>query len=207
MLSDAIIAPDPARLAAVEEAWMSLTGTGPMLTARQRHRIIGAALAAWEGQAGPDVELGPAGEAAHWMAVDAGGISAGVVADLEARGLDRFTYLEIVGVVAQISNIDFYATGLGAARPSLPHPDPSAPTGNVAADARIADMWVPQAGSVRAPMVLDALPGEGRAFRAIHEPMYMPFREIGNGAYADVLSRPQLKYVAARASYLNECFH
>jgi hypothetical protein len=207
MLSDATIAPDPVRLTAVEQGWISLTGTGPMLTAAQRHAIIDAARAAWEGAGAPDVTLGPAGEAAYWMAVDAGGVTAAVVSDLEARGLDRFSYLEIVGIVARLSNIDFYVTGLGGSRPSLPDPDPSAPTGAVAAGASLVDMWVPQAGPVRAPMVLDALPGEGNAFRAIHEPMYIPFHEIGNGAYSDVLTRPQLEYVAARASYLNECFY
>lgn len=207
MLTDAAIPPDPTRLDAFEAAWANLVGPGPILTAAQRIDVLRAARAAWEGAAAPDPALGPIGEATHWNAVDAGGITADLVTDLETRGLDRFTYLEVVGLVARLSNIDFYATGLGANRPALPQHTDAPPTGNIVEDAGLIDMWVPQAGPVMAPMVLDALPSEGRALRALHEPMYIPFPEIGNGGYRDVLTRPQIEYVAARASYLNECFY
>ncbi|MBT8240567.1 MAG: hypothetical protein KJN63_05010, partial [Acidimicrobiia bacterium] len=60
---------------------------------------------------------------------------------------------------------------------------------------------------LRAPHVLDALPTEGTAFRDLHEPMYMPMAEIDHWGYADVLNRPQIEFIAARSSYLNECFY
>lgn len=203
-----VIAADPTRAAAVDAAWTQLIGPGPMLTAAQRIGVIGAARAAWSGGASPDPAQGVASEAAHWLAVDAGGIMAATVADFEDRGLDRFTYLEIVGVVARLSNVDFYRAGLGEGQLGVPSmPDPSPATGNRIAGAPIKAMWVPEASPIMAPMVLDALPDEGDAFRALHEPMYLPFSEIGNRHYEDTLTRPQIEYVAARASYLNECFY
>jgi hypothetical protein len=208
LLDDAALAPDPTRQAAFVRAWSALVGPGPLLTAAQRVSVIGAARRSWEGAAGPDPQLGALGEAVHWLAVDAGGITKAAIDDLEARGLDRLAYLEVVGITSRLSNIDFYATGLGAARPVLPaNPDTAPATGNVAADAAIRDMWVHQSGPVRAPMVIDALPDEGVAFRDLHEPMYMPFQQIFSWDYGDTLTRPQYEYVAARVSYLNECFY
>ncbi len=45
-------------------------------------------------------------EVASRMAFDAIGMTGEVVGDLEAAGLDRFRYLEVVGVVARAANID-----------------------------------------------------------------------------------------------------
>ncbi len=58
-----------------------------------------------------------------------------------------------------------------------------------------------------APGVLDALPAEGEALRDLHEPMYMEMEQMGDNKYTDELSRAQIEYIAARASYLNECFY
>ncbi len=208
LLNDAVLTPDPTRAAAFDRAWSSLTTTGPTMTAAQRAGVIAGARRSWEGASAPDPSLGALGEATHWLAVDAGGITRAAIDDLEGRGLDRLMYLETVGLVARLSNIDFYATGLGASRPALPaSPDPAPPTGHVAHGAEVRDMWVHQSGPVRAPMVLDALPDEGDAFRDLHEPMYMPFDQIFTWNYGDTLTRPQYEYVAARASYLNECFY
>ena len=207
MLSDAKLAPSPDRLAAVRAAWANLTASGPTLTSAERIGVINAARAAWAGEVQPDAGLGPLGEAAHWLAIDAGGLTAQVVDDLEARGLDRWRYLEVVGVVARTSNVDFYARGLGASLPAVPEPDGAPPSRAIHADAGITDGWVPATGPLMAPFSLDALPSEGDALRSLHEPMYMPMRAMGDSAYGDELSRAQIEYLAARSSYLNECFY
>ncbi len=174
--------------------------------------MIESARAAWAGAGAP--RTGPLTEAAHWLAVDAGGITGAVVDELEARGLDRFRYLETVGVVARLANIDFYVRGIGAspltvndAGSSVADGSSDQPTGAIAEGARITDGWVPAMGPLVAPFTLDALPAEGEALRAIHEPMYMPMAEMGDGGYADELTRAQIEYVASRTSYLNECFY
>lgn len=207
MLLDARLGPNEMRLAAVVAAWANLITVGTTLTAAERIVTIGAARAAWAGEPAPDPTAGLLGEAAHWLAIDAGGLTSDVVDDLEARGLDRFRYLEAVGVVSMLSNIDFYARGLGASLPEPPDPDDRAPTGAVEPTATLAHGWVPSVGRPFAPLWLDALPTDGEALRTLHQPMYMPFDQMGDSRYRDDLARPQIEYLAARTSYLNECFY
>jgi hypothetical protein len=144
---------------------------------------------------------------AHWVAVDAGGLTENHVELWQAAGLERIRYLEIVGVVARLSNVDFYMRGIGAELPQPPEEPSGEPTGDVRTEAKLTNGWVPALTNLSAPHVLDAMPSEGLAFRDLHEPMYMPMNQIGNWGYADHLTRPQIEFVAARASYLNECFY
>lgn len=207
MLNDAVLSPNGDRLAAIERAWANLTGPGTVLTATERHQVIQDARAGWAGSTAPDPASGPAREAAHWLAVDAEGLRAEVIADFEARGLDRLRYLEIVGIVSRLANIDYYAKALGASLQALPEPSAAPPTGSLHPDAAITNMWVPTVGQSYAPLVLDALPAEGEALRDLHEPMYVDLSAISDGSYADELTKAQIEFVAARTSYLNECFY
>lgn len=207
VLDDAALAPSDERRAAVERAWAYLTGPGPLLTAAERHQVIRDARAGWAGASGPNADSGVAGEAAHWLAVDAEGLRPEIIADFEARGLDRLRYLEIVGVVGRLSSLDFYARGLGASELALPEPSTEPPTGNIDPAAELTNMWVPTIGQSFAPLVLDALPDEGVSLRDMSDAMYVDMSVIGDGAYADSLTKAQIEYLAARASYLNECFY
>jgi hypothetical protein len=209
MLLNAAISPAPERLAAFERAWANLIAAGPTLSAAERIGVIVDARAAWAGSPKPNDASGPLGGVAHWLAVDAGGFTADTVDDLEARGLDRFRYLEAVGIVGRLSNLDFYARGLGASLPEPPAVGDATdgPTGEFVREAALTNGWVPAMTAMFAPGVLDALPAEGDALRDLHEPMYMPMNEMGDNKYFDELSRAQIEYIAARASYLNECFY
>ena len=117
----------PVRRAAVEQAWANLVGPGPLLSAAERHQVIRDARAAWAGAALPNPASGVRGEAAHWLAMDAEGLRAEYVEDFEARGLGRLRYLEIVGIVGRLANVDFYVRGLGATELPLPEPSTAAP--------------------------------------------------------------------------------
>ena len=207
MLADAALAPNPERLRALARAWAHLTAPGVELTATERHQVIKDARAAWAGARQPNPASGIGGEVAHWVAVDAEGLRAETVADFEARGLDRWRYLEIVGIVSRLANIDFYVAGLGASMLPLPAVDHTPPTGRREPAAVISNMWVPTVGATYAPHVLDALPAEGEALRDLHEPMYVNFGSIGDGHLVDVLTKSQIEFLASRASYLNECFY
>lgn len=207
MLEDAALKPAANRQQAVERAWANLTGPGALLTAVERHQIIRDARAGWAGATAPSPASGVQGEAAHWLAVDAEGLTEATVADFEQRGLDRLRYTEIVGIVGRVSNVDFYVRGIGAAELALGEPSPLPPSGDVHLEAELTNMWVPTVGQSFAPHVVDALPGEGRAVRDLHEPMYMPMAEMADNAYQDHLNRAQIEYLAARTSYLNECFY
>ena len=206
MLLDGVLSPNPQRLDAVIAAWANLTGPGPTLSQAERIAAMATARAVWAGTADPAART-LVEEIAHRMAFHAIGITAEVVADFEAAGLDRYRYLEVVGVVSRLANIDVYATGLGASVPPLPAPDDRGPTGEVATGVGITDGFVPATGPMFALAVLDALPSEGVAFKALHEPFYVPFRKFLDGAYRDELSRAQIEYVAAISSYLNDCFY
>jgi hypothetical protein len=207
VLEDAVLAPAGLRREAVERAWANLVGPGPLLSAAERHQVIRDARAAWAGAALPNPASGVRGEAAHWLAMDAEGLRAEYVEDFEARGLGRLRYLEIVGIVGRLANVDFYVRGLGATELPLPEPSTAAPTGIVDPAAVVTNMWVPTIGQTFAPHVVDALPAEGEAVRDIHEPMYMQMSDMGDNAYSDELTRAQIEYLAARTSYLNECFY
>ena len=180
---------------------------GPTLDSAQRIGVMAAARRAWAGAEAPDTNGDVIGEASFWLAIDAEGITGDLIADFERRGLSRFSYLEIVGVVARLSNIDWYLRGVGASPPTLPLPDATLATGRIAAGARITDSWVPMLGNASAPHTLDALPDEGDALRDLHEPMYVDMRSIEDWALSDELSRVQIEFLAARTSYLNECFY
>jgi hypothetical protein len=203
----AVITPSAQRGAATERAWAHLVTSGPTLFSSERIGVIRDARRAWQGAAVPNPESGMLGEATHWLAVDAEGITADLVSDFEARGLDRFRYLEVVGIVGLLSNIDWYLRGIGAPLPDLPDADDTSPSGRIDRDARITDSWVPMLTDAMAPHVLDALTDEGEALRDLHQPMYIAMRDIGNWTKGEVLSRVQIEYIAARTSYLNECFY
>ena len=205
------LTPPTSRATAMARAWANLTTAGPTLNSAERLAVIATARRAWAVAAEPDgIDGGhgsPLEEAAYWVAKDAGGLTAAVVDDLERRGLDRFRYLEAVGVVARLASLDFYARGVGSPLLDTPPDDGASPSGEVHPDAAITDGWVPATGPLFAPRTLDALPAEGRALRDVHEAMYMPMAEMGEPAFVDVLTRAQIEYVAARTSFLNECFY
>ncbi len=206
MSNEPALDPHPARAAAVERAWANLTTSGPTLNSAERISVLSAARDAWAG-IGDANRGGLLEEAAYWLAKDAGGLTGEVVADFESRGLDRFRYLETVGLVARLSNVDFYLRGLGAPLIRLPAADNTSPTGDIAPSAAITDGWVPATGPLFAPASLDALPAEGAALRDMHEPMYMPMKQMGDPGFVDVLTRAQIEFIAGRTSFLNECFY
>ncbi len=207
MFSGSALTPSVERAAAVERAWAQLNDSGPSLSSTERQFVISDARRAWAGAAEPLPESGLIGEATHWIAVDAEGITEPLVASFEERGLDRLTYLEIVGVVARLANIDWYLRAIGAELPSLPDDDGRSPTNMIQVQAQITDSWVPMMGDAMAPRTLDALPEEGTALVDLHEPMYIPMMRIGAYSIDDELTRVQTEFIASRVSYLNECFY
>lgn len=207
VLTDGMLAPDTGRQAAIAAAWDNLVAAGPTLSRAERVAVIEAARLAWaRGADGPAART-LVEDVGHWIALDAGGITAEAVATIELAGLDRLRYLEAVGVASRLANIDFYARGLGATVPEIPAGPDRPPTGAVHEAAALHDGWVPSTGPLQAITVLEALPSDAASFKALHEPFYVPFVHFMDGTYADALHRTQIEWVAARSSYLNECFY
>ena len=125
-----------------------------------------------------------------------------------ASGRDILAYVELVSVVAQIASIDSYRIGLGANLDPLPEPVGGEPTPEVAEGASMMNAWVPTVGVALAPTALSALPREKATKAALGAAWYLTDDVIHK---YDVepgreLTRSQMELVAARTSWLNECF-
>lgn len=123
-------------------------------------------------------------------------------------GRDILAYVELVSVVAMIASIDSYRIGLGTDLDPLPEPVDGEPAPEIAEGASMMNAWVPTVGVALAPTALSALPREKAAKAALGAAWYLTDNVIHQ---YDVepgreLTRSQMELVAARTSWLNECF-
>jgi hypothetical protein len=141
-------------------------------------------------------------------------------------GLSDSEYVEIVGLVARITNFDVFARGIGVALQPLPAPRPGATSRERPAAAVSEQAWVPTVpnapdggetaetlyGPHPKPYIIRALslvPDELRAHLELEEIQYTPLKRIFEYDYQhhEGLTRPQVEVVAGRVSALNECFY
>lgn len=126
----------------------------------------------------------------------------------EQDGRDILAYVELVSVVAQTAGIDSYRLALGNYLDALPTPVPGEPVPVLHPDAATMNAWVPTVGIALAPTSLSALPNEKEAKKALAAAWYIPDEVVHK--YGEEpgleLTRPQMELVAARTSWLNECF-
>jgi len=195
---------------ALAREWDRLARPGPMFTGAQRVAIAAAARAvrAGGGEAHRTQDLTDAAvEAARVLSAAPGEASADLVAGLEARGLDRLTYLEVVGVVARTSAVDACLFGLEVRQAPLPEPVEGPATGETDPRAGIGNAWVPTVGNVSAGGALSALPAENAASDDLHDAFYIPRAHMKEADYSAELSRAQMELIASRVSYLNGCHY
>ncbi len=124
--------------------------------------------------------------------------------------LDPLQYVELVGVVAAMNAVDRFADALDTTPLDLPTPTVGEPE-RITVEAAVATHWVPTT-SVRGPNVLRALsavPAAWESTRQIGASHYVPEdRIVGDLTWSrGTLTRPQIEYVAAMTSSLNECFY
>lgn len=141
-------------------------------------------------------------------------------------GLTDVEYVEIVGIVARITNLDIFARGLGIPLRSLPQARSGIPTCDRPSAAITELAWVPTIpngkkggeyaialyGSQPKPYIIRALslvPEELRAHLELEEVQYLPLKKIMNYDHQthEGLNRVQVEVVAARVSAINECFY
>ena len=135
-------------------------------------------------------------------------------------------YVETVGIVARLANLDVFARGIGVAMRPLRDPvdgEPSYERPDTAVDE---GAWVPTlpsnengGGAAKAVYGGDMMPFIYRALslvpteasRMIHggNIQYLPLNKFFDFSYSHhpSLSRPQVEIVAGRVSALNECFY
>jgi hypothetical protein len=161
-------------------------------------------------------------DAAHRIASDPGRLTRAWCEKTLAAGLSAGQYVELLGVVVVIVNLDALHRALGVPPEPLPAPRPGEPS-RAAPPAVTEGAWVPWmalgtpearalfGGMPRVPNVarsLSLVPGAVRQFMELSEVHYLPMPGVMDPrATAHGLTRPQIELVAGRVSALNECFY
>lgn len=205
-LSAALV--DPEADQAIEQALIEIGSPGSFFSAAERLDVAAAARAARGLGGSPSSIPADVAEQVTRIAVEAMKTRPEHLAAWEAEGREILAYVELVAIVARISAIDSYRVGLDAELDPLPEPVPGEPAPAVDEKAVKTNAWVATVGPAVAPSALSALPNEKAAQAALAARWYLtddvihkydvePGREI---------TRPQMEFVAARTSWLNECF-
>lgn len=199
---------DAAADAEIQKALIAIATPGSFFTGAERmafaeHARIARGLVEGESNLVPIVASTVARVATEAMTTRAHDVAA-----WEQDGRDVIAYVELVSVVALICSIDSYRLGLGAPLDPLPAPVPGDPVPAVNAEAVKSNSWVPTVGVALAPTAMSALPNAGATKRPLAAAWYLTDQFVHK---YDVepgreLTRPQMELVAARTSYLNECF-
>lgn len=193
---------------AIEREWDRLAKAGTWWTGGARVAMAAAARGARDGAPVEPTEALPAAatEAAARIAAAPATITAAWVDELEARGLDRVAYTEIIGVVARLMAIDTFLVGVGVELPPLPEPRAGEPSRKVVAEAAINGGFVPTVGPASPPNGLSGVADEVDALFDVHGAFYLSLEEMGDFEIVKDLTRPQMELIAARTSLLNDCF-
>lgn len=164
-------------------------------------------------------------EAVHKIVTDPGRLSQPWLDGLLADGLTDAAYVELVGVLTTVISIDDLHRGLGLGLEPLPAAEGGEPERRRPTGARDEGAWVPTVpagaldpadadiygGAPHAANVIRALslvPPAVRQLEALHGAHYLSYAEMALLEVPErALSRPQLEFVAARVSAINECFY
>jgi hypothetical protein len=161
-------------------------------------------------------------DAAHRIASDPGRLTRAWYQGLLEAGLSDAHYVELVGVVSTLVNLDSLHRALGVAPEPLPEPRPGEPSRR-RPPARQEVAWVPTVpldspaaqelfeGRSRVPnvaRVLSLVPDALRQLRELSEVHYLPLDQvIDPRARMPLLTRAQMELVAGRVSARNGCFY
>ena len=162
-------------------------------------------------------------DAIHRIVTDPGRLTECWLDELREEGLEDGPYIELVGVVVTSLCVDVFYRTLGLPLPELPVPEAGAPSGYAPESASKDVAWVPMVppdvgledvydGNPIIPYVRQALslvPDEMRNLVRMEVSHYLPLeamRRPGDNA-GHALDRMQLEFLAARVSYLHDCFY
>jgi len=141
-------------------------------------------------------------------------------------GLGEAEYVEIVGLVSRIVNLDLFAKGIGVEVQPLPQAQSGEPTRTRPEEAVLEQAWVPtvpdgpEGGQLGESLyggqptayidrALSLVPEECHAHMELGEVQYLPGASFFDWNYQhhEGLSRAQVELIAARVSAFNECFY
>jgi hypothetical protein len=175
----------------------------------------------------PDVELTSSTRGViGTLATSVQGLNQDFFDEAIGGGLSDAEYVEIVGIVSRLVDLDVFARGIGVPPRPLPAAKPGEPSRERPASAVPELAWVPTIPNGPAggeigealyhgmpmPYIVRALslvPEELRAHVELEEAHYTRLDKIMDYAYQhhDGLTRPQAEVVAGRVSALNDCFY
>lgn len=208
LADNSLATPDPAADDAIRDALVALGSPGSFFTGAERldfaaHARVARGLAT----SGPDLKPIIA-RTVERVAVEAMNSRSEHVDAWQADGLDVLAFVELVAVVARISSIDSYRIGIGAPLDELPEPVPGEPVQAIDDRAVTSNAWVPTVGVALAPTSLSALPNEKATKELVSKQWYLTDEYVHkyDAEPGREITRPQMELVAARTSYLNECF-
>jgi hypothetical protein len=196
-------------VAAFRHVWERLAKAGTWWSGAERVAIASVGRAAYQAQPIPLAASlpPPAREAAALLGKEPAAVTAELIATWEAQGLDANYYVELVGIVAQVTTVDTFHRAMSLELEPLPGPFPGEPSRETPdSPARKTRAWVPMVGPPTIPSSLSAVPAEMAAMEALHGPAYLSFAEMADPAIKKGLNRAQIELVAARTSAVNECF-
>lgn len=166
----------------------------------------------------------PAGAiaAARRIVLDPGNLSRGWYEELVREGLTAEQYVEVVGVVATMCQLDYFSTALGFPRVAFPEPKAGSPTRARPEGAETSVAWVPMVPPERATgeladfykaveyvpyiiMTMSLVPAENIAFFSTHAHMYVP--DAQDLKFHRSISRPQMERLAITVSTLTSCLY
>lgn len=198
-------------VAAFREVWDRLASPGTWWTGKQRVAIAAVARAAYSDGEPLAAATGlpqPAVAAASLIASSPATITAEKIRTWEENGLDSYQYIELIGIVSQITTVDTFHRAMGLDLEPLPEPRAGQPSRlHATPPATLTKAWVPMVGPPMIPVALSAVPAEAAALEALHGPAYLRYEEMQDPAITRGLTRAQMEIVASRTSAINECFY
>lgn len=200
---------DDDRAEAFRHVWRRLAEPGTWWTGAERVSIASVARAAYEsGESTEESGLPPAAtEAAALLSHEPSAVTRERISDWESRGLGANHYVELIGIVGQVTAVDTFHRALELELEALPEAHAGEPSHELPkTPATVTKAWVPMVGPPTIPTSLSAVPAEMAALEALHGPMYLTYEEMGDPAVARGLTRAQMELVASRTSAINECF-
>lgn len=122
-------------------------------------------------------------------------------------GLEPLAMVELLSITAKNSAIDTYLTGVGRDLRPLPPPLGGNPSRETVSNAEIKHGWLPTRGPAGAPNCFSAVSMEHDALHEFHASFYISMLEMRDVNLVKDLHRSQIELLAARTSYLNDCFY
>lgn len=186
----------------IDAQWRGLGEPGTWLDGAQRVAVVRAARSESSvSAAAPDSIEDVARLVAHRAAT----ITAQTVDAIEASGIDRTTYVEIVGIVSRVTAIDTFERGIGRRPRALPDAVDGTPTRAMLPEARRRAGWVATVGAIGPPTALSSVGREAADQEALHDVLYLSYGGMSDLDADRGLHRTQMELVAARVSLLNDC--